>query len=288
HRAEEIVTSAAARWAVRLDGFHDAGWTSVVAVGHRGGVQAVILKAFPGTERYLRERAALGHWAGEGVCRLLDADDDEQVLMLELVGGVPGGAPRPDDHLRRVADALSWLHRAAVAPDGPVPLLADYYAGQVLPRIERQAHHRGTVIGEHHVARALALGRELCSLGESGAMLHADLYAENVLFDQDQRAVFIDPHAKVGSPAFDWAFWCVYYMPDSGFADRIGLCRERVPALFDEVLAWSLTLVVDGALHYLETRDHPAMTAMQEVLRSPILAPVSGHARTDPAQAEDI
>lgn len=95
--------------------------------------------------------------------------------------------------------------------------------------------------------------------------------AENVLFDQARYAVFIDPDAKVGSPAFDWAFWCVYYVPTAGFAERVTLCSEQVPTMFDEVLAWSATLAVDGALYYLETGDDTA-SSMLAIINSPILA----------------
>jgi streptomycin 6-kinase len=88
-----------------------------------------------------------------------------------------------------------------------------------------------------------------------------------VLFDEDSGPVFIDPHAKVGSPAFDWAFWCVYYVPTSGFVDRVALCREYAPAELDEALAWSVTLAVDGALYYLDTGDD-RVAAMLTVLES--------------------
>lgn len=98
-------------------------------------------------------------------------------------------------------------------------------------------------------------------------MLHADLYAENVLFDAAGEPVFIDPHPKVGSPAFDWAFWCVYYQPTSGFADRVALCREYARGELEEALAWSLTLAVDGALYYLDVGDETA-SAMLAVLDS--------------------
>jgi streptomycin 6-kinase len=98
-------------------------------------------------------------------------------------------------------------------------------------------------------------------------MLHSDLYTENVLFDETGFPAFIDPHPKIGSPAFDWAFWCVYYHPMDGSTHRAALCRDRMPALFDEVMAWSVTLAVDGALYYLEAGD-PTANAMMTLLES--------------------
>jgi streptomycin 6-kinase len=40
-----------------------------------------------------------------------------------------------------------------------------------------------------------------------------------------------------------------------------------MPALFDEVMAWSVTLAVDGALYYLEAGD-PTANAMMTLLES--------------------
>jgi streptomycin 6-kinase len=270
-RAGETVAAAATRWNFHLDGFHDAGWTSVVGVGHDDLGRIAILKALPESNRYHQERAALTHWGGDGVCRLLNANDENQILMIEAVGATPGGARRPDNHVEIVADALPGLHRIAAAPGHRVPMLTDYYLDTVLPRIERRVPNWGAPIGNYHVSRATSLCRELGSASGPCMMLHSDLYAENVLFDDARCAVFIDPHAKVGSPAFDWAFWCVYYASTSSFATRAHLCRERVPALFDEVLAWSTTLAVDGALYYLE-EGNPAATMMMETMQSPILA----------------
>ncbi|OLT44115.1 hypothetical protein BJF85_20650 [Saccharomonospora sp. CUA-673] len=102
-------------------------------------------------------------------------------------------------------------------------------------------------------------------------MLHTDLYAENIVFNSDHEPVFIDPHPKIGTPAFDWAVWCVYYRDNDGFTNRFDLCRSQAPALADEALAWSLTLAVDGALYYSDKED-PRVATTLSILESPELA----------------
>src|SRR2546430_5442715 len=170
------------------------------------------------------------HWRQAPVNRLLAFDDTDQLLLLDAVGGAPGGGVRPVDHQRRVAAALSRLHGSAAPVGGPVPLLSDYYLGSVVPRVQQRARRLARVVGSGRVARCMQLSRALCARPARGRMLHSDLYAENVLFDTNGEPVFIDPHAKIGSPAFDWAFWCVYYVPTGGFADRVALCRSFAPA----------------------------------------------------------
>lgn len=221
-------------------------------------------------------RNALLHWQEAPVNRLLNFDDTDQLLLLGAVGGVPGGAARPADHQHRVAASLSRLHSKTAQVDGSVPLLTDYYLGSVVPRVARRAERFEHVVGSDHVARCMRLSRSLCERSPRHQMLHSDLYAENVLFDEGGRPVFIDPHAKIGSPAFDWGFWCVYYVPTSGFAERAALCRKYAPDELEEALAWSVTLAVDGALYYLDTDDSTA-SAMLDVLDSEPLASLSRH-----------
>lgn len=242
-----------------------------MAFGTGEGGRGVLIKALPDGARYQRERAALAHWREAPVNRLLAFDDTDHLFLLEAVGGVPGGVARPVDHQRRVAAALSRLHRSAASVDGPVPLLTDYYLNTVMPRVERRGTRFGHIVGADRVARCIELSHRLCARPAFLSMLHADLYAENVLFDSDGEPVFVDPHAQIGSPAFDWAFWCVYYLPTSGFTDRVALCREYAQDELEEALAWSVTLAVDGALYYLDTGDD-RVSAMLAVLDSEPLA----------------
>lgn len=256
HEADSVIARAAERWKVHLTHYHDAGWSSVVAVGVDWHGRRVAIKALPETDRYTRERAALTHWRDNApVAGLLDFDDRHQLLLLTLVAGAAGGAERPRDHAERTAANIAALHRVEPLPLIPVPLLADYYRDTVLPRIERRAHRFGDGFDRRAIRRAITVGHELASSPSRRAMLHADLYAENVLFDERRQPVFIDPHPRVGSPAFDWAFWCVYYISTEGFATRTEICRRYVPDLYDEVVAWSLTLAVDGGLYYLDSGD---------------------------------
>lgn len=208
----EVVLAAAGLWGVEVLGYHDAGWTSVAAAGLDRTGLPVVIKALPETERFLREQAALRHWAGQGVCRLVDANPACQVLLVEAVGGMIGGMRRPEDHAERVAETISPLHARPVASGAPVPSLTDYYTDTVIPRVRHRSGMFADQVGRERIDRALRWAQELAGDGRCRVMLHSDLYAENVLFDEQERAVFIDPHAKIGSSAFDWAFWCVYYI----------------------------------------------------------------------------
>lgn len=253
--AGRLVADAAHAWGVRLSGFHDAGWTSVIGVGVDAQGQAVTLKATPDRSRFVRERSALTHWQGSGVVELLHTDDTRQVLLLRAVGQVAGGRPRPESHEQRVASVLSQLHVKAADYIEDVPSLSGYYQTEVRPRTERRAKCLEQPIPRQTIDAALALCDELSSGPRGSSLLHGDLYAENVLFDESGAPVFIDPLAMTGDAAFDWAFWTVYYIPLDGFERRLALCEAYAPCPIERILQWIATLVVDGALFYIETDD---------------------------------
>lgn len=273
-RAPAVLVAAADRWELNWIGYHDVGWTSLVVACRDARGEDLLIKALPERDRFLRERAALDHWAGRDACRLRDADDGEQLLLVGTVPPGPGGAPRPADHAERVARRLRRLHERPATGSGAVPLLTDYYRYTVVPRMDRRAQTLAAQVGDDRVWSALRIATRLSERVGPSVMLHSDLYAENVLFDPHQRPVFIDPHPVVGSPAFDWAFWCVYYEPTGGFAERVRLCRGNAEADMTEILEWVVTLAVDGALYYLDTNDATA-SAMLDVLDTPAVSAVA-------------
>jgi len=256
--AARLLSDVSDGWNVDLVGFHDEGWTSVVAAGRTPCGRTVVLKAVPESDRFRRELVALRHWPNGVACRLLDWDGATQVLLLDAVAGRLGGAARPVDHQERVARRLAALHARRDGGGADLPSLADYYRDRVMPRIRARAMRFRAEVDAARVSRVLTVAQTLCDSSGPASVLHADLYAENALFDEAGEPVFIDPYPMVGPPAFDWAFWCVYYRPTAGFADRLDLCLRHAACPVADVAAWVATLAVDGALYYLETGDPTA------------------------------
>ena len=264
--AARLLSDVSDGWNVDLVGFHDEGWTSVVAAGRTPCGRTVVLKAVPESDRFHRELLALRRWPNGVACHLLDWDGATQVLLLDAVAGRLGGAARPVDHQERVARRLAALHARRDGGGGDLPSLADYYRERVLPRIRARAMRFQAEVGAARVSRVLTVAQTLCDSSGPVSVLHADLYAENVLFGDVGEPVFIDPYPMVGPPAFDWGFWCVYYRPAAGFADRLGLYLQHAACPVADVAAWVATLAVDGALYYLETGD-PTAYALIDILR---------------------
>ena len=255
-----LLTEAAFRWRLKLVGYHDAGCASAIAVARTADGQALLLKAWYDRGRYAQETAALRTWPTRRVPEVLHVADDLAVAAVELIGGQPGGAARPSGEYEAVALALADLH-ATTAEPGLFPRLGDHLATVILPRIEWRLR---TVGGNVPSACLEALARLEPAAGKS-ALLHGDLYRENVVFDRDARPVYVDPLPMVGDPVFDWAFWVVYYdlLRDPVPRLRLATAVSEVP--LPDLLPWCLTLCVDGLLYYRETRD-PREPRMGDVM----------------------
>jgi len=258
-----LMQDAAARWGVRVTAYHDEGHASVIAVGTNAAGQGVLLKAWFDRSRYAYEVAALQSWPREFVPEVRYAEDDLVIAGLELIGGQPGGARRPSDHPAMVANGISALH-AASPNTGAFPQLPDYLSSVLLPRVTWRFQRLGGDLPRRYLDRATELPE---AVDGDDVLLHADLYRENIPFRSDGSPVFTDPLPMVGRPAFDWAFWVVYYNLATDPMVRLNLASASGRISQADLLPWCVALCLDGLLFYREVGD-PRTTRMRQVLEA--------------------
>ncbi|WP_329020983.1 aminoglycoside phosphotransferase family protein [Streptomyces sp. NBC_00690] len=258
---------AAEGWKLSLAAYHDAGHASVIATAACLDGRPLLLKAWFDPSRYRREVDALRLWAGGPTVGVVEATDDLAVAALELVGGQPGGADRPRREIQMVAAAIQGLHTFGQhrrRPDG-LPRLADHLAQEIRPRTEQRLQKLDLGGWRSLAEVGISAAIDLEEVPRQATVLHADLYRENVLFDWQGHPRLIDPLPMVGDPAFDWAFWTVYYDLGRGTDERLATA-SRVSRIPVPVLApWCRLLAVDGLLFYVESGD-PRTHLMAEVL----------------------
>lgn len=249
------ITAAAAAWNLTISGYHDAGCASVIVLASDAAGTPQLIKAWYDKQRYLREVRALRTWGPWHSPAVTHTRDHLAVASMTMVAGLPGGSPAPADHYNAVAHGLLQLHDARAAPPSTFPSLAGYIERQLLPRIHRRAEAFGGRVPRSALALGMSSLGKLSPLPARRVLLHGDLYRENVLFDANGRPVFIDPLPMTGDPAFDWAFWTVYYDLGRGTSERL-VAAQRVSGIRAErLLPWCLTLCLDGLLYYAETND---------------------------------
>jgi streptomycin 6-kinase len=174
----------------------------------------VVLKLGVPHRELTSEIAALQHYAGRGTCRLLDAEAEKGMLLLErLKPGHMLSLLEDDERATRIAAQVMknlWEnHSKAAAPrsGGTVEVasagfiqLTDWFDG--FQRL-RQRFDGGTgSLPTRLVETAEALSRDLLSENKDEVLLHGDFHHYNVL--ESQRGwLAIDPKGVVGPRGYE-------------------------------------------------------------------------------------
>lgn len=202
-RLPSLVADAANAWQLDVGAPFEpggnVGW--VAPVRRADGSDAVLKVECPG-HRNPWAAKGLQHWAGRGAARLLDADEANQVLLLErCVPGTNGDDLDVATGTEVVASVLAELH--AVAPPAadefePLAMLVERSRETMwdwFDRFERPMD-RGVV------AQADELFTSLTASSTDTVLLHGDLGPSNVLLSE-RGWLAIDPYPVLGDRAFD-------------------------------------------------------------------------------------
>lgn len=262
-----LLEQVAERWKLTPGKYHDVGHASVVATARSCDGRRLLLKAWADSVRFSNEITALRLWVDGPSVDVVEAADDLAVAALEMVGGCPGGLDGPPHELRIVAGAIRGLHTLGRRRTSPrvLPSLNAYLCHEVRPRVRRRLASTGDGPVRGLMEAALLDLMALEEDSDRATVLHADLYRENVIFDELGRPRLIDPLPMRGDAAFDWAFWTVYYdlgrRMDARLATAARTSRIPVPVL----APWCRALALDGLLFYLDNSD-PRAQRMADVL----------------------
>lgn len=186
----------------------------------------VVVKAQPPHLESRSELAALRAWDGRGAVRLLKADTEHGIALLErLTPGETLESVADDDEATRVlARVMRTLH---VPPPADAALITLERWGDALFDYSPAPHDP---VPADLVRDAASSYRALLESSPPPALLHGDLHHGNVLSSDRGGWLAIDPKGVVGDPAFEPS--ALFFNP----LDR--LARESdIPALMARRLA---------------------------------------------------
>lgn len=194
-------------WGLRVDGDPVQGHDAVVVpVLTDDGTPAALKTQRPG-HRSEHEHLALRLWDGEGAVRLLRADPERGLLLLERLSTRTLGTLPVMRACEEVAERYARLH---------------VRASPRLPTLTRQVERwiadaddlpRDAPLPRRLVQQATSLGRELVADGAAeGVLVHGDLHDGNVLAAEREPWLVVDPEPASGDPAYEpapvlWNRW---------------------------------------------------------------------------------
>lgn len=243
-RLPALLAVCAARWSLEIGPPFSVPSYNYVAPATGPGGEAWVLKAGVPHGELWSEIEALRVFDGRGVARLIDADREAGALLLERV--LPGRSLNAVAEEDRIAALVEVMHRLwRPLPAGhPFRTVADLARG--LERLRESFDGGYGPFPPQRVERAAALFRELTGEPTPPTLIHGDMNPGNVLWDERDGWLAIDPKGYAGNLLYDVATF-LNDPPDglSGAAlERLQV--RRVAALADalgvsraEILSWA-------------------------------------------------
>jgi len=246
------------RWSLALhDSFPNLSYNYVAPVTLADGAHAVLKAGVPRSE-LLREIAALRLYAGQGSARLLQADEEAGVMLLERI--YPGATlAQLEDDARAtavLADMMARLWRALPA-DHPF-LSVEAWADGLVDLRARFDGGSGP-LPLRLVELAERLFADLFDSAAAPVLLHGDLHHENILASAGSGWLAIDPKGMTGEPAYDVGplFWnpanvCAWPNLEQVQARRVAILCDRLGLERQRVAAWAVAQAVLSAWWTIE------------------------------------
>ena len=260
-RLPTLLADVAARWSLTVSPpFPELSYNYVAPVVGPGGAAWVLKAGVPHRELW-DEIDALRLYDGRGIARLVAADRERGVLLLERL--LPGASLRTvaDDAQVSVVAELVRALDGVVLPDGH-PFRTIGHLARGFERLRATFGNTGPFPAER-VARAEGLFRELAGETVGFRLIHGDLNPGNVLRATRAEWLAIDPKGYAGDPLWDVATF-LNDPPRGLIADdlrrlqarRVAQLAEALGVARRDILAWAEAHAVLSAWWSYE--DHGA------------------------------
>lgn len=226
-----------------------------VAPATRADGSPAVLKLSPHGDDFRHEIEATRAYGGRGMVRLLEADVDRGIALLERLtpGRMLVALDATDERKTEIAaDVMRALLPEAPAGNG-LPTAEDWFAAFARHRAE---HGGAGPLPAALFERGEATYRELlASSPATSALLHGDLHHYNILSAERAPWLAIDPHGLVGDPVFEVGAFFGNPLDVAGWPDlrrvldrRADILAERLGFERERILAWALAYRVLSAV----------------------------------------
>jgi streptomycin 6-kinase len=200
----DIITEYEQRWSVKVQAPCSLNYNYVALAERADGTLAVLKIGFPKDREFQTEINALEVFDGKGINRLLEADREKAVILIErVVPGEPLSALIDDDEATRlIVSAMKKLHR-------PLPENHNFITplewSNAIPELREKCKGSTEPLPAYLVDAAETLFEELIASSADPVLVHGDLHHDNILHSYTKGWVVIDPKGVAAEPAYEVA-----------------------------------------------------------------------------------
>ena len=254
-RLPATIAESVQRWSLRVRPPFDILTYSYVAPAVRENGTAAVLKVTVPSLGLLNEIEALRVFDGNGAVKLLDADPDKGVLLLErLQPGTMLSSIEDDERATSIVVEVMRLLLRPVYIEHPFPTV-----GERAEDMKKMREHFGGGCGPFPsglVETAEALFSELVGSMSELVLLHDDLHHGNILLSAERNSwLSIDPKGLLGEREYEVGAMLRNPMPklltqpqpERILARRLDQLSEELEFDRDRLLGWGLAQAVLAA-----------------------------------------
>ena len=217
-----------------------------VTAARRADGMPVVLKIGVPNREFTSEICALRIFDGQGIVRLLSADAEKGMFLMERL--LPGRmlSEVPDDEARTHIACDIALHLWRPAPAGqPLIRLEDWFAG--LNGVRRAFGGSSGPFPKELFERVENLVPELFQTSSPPVLMHGDLHHFNIL-SSGSDWLAIDPKGVIGPPEFECGPLLINPYPDFAYRPDALRITERRIAILSERLGFPRQRIRDWAM----------------------------------------
>lgn len=201
----KLLDEYAHKWQLTLGACYADASFNFVAPALLNNGEKVVLKCGIPHEAMQHEIAALQYFNGIGAARLLQAEQDKGIFLLEQV--TPGTLleTHADENKTTVlaVKLMNQLHKP-LAEKLAFPNLQDWFNG--FDKLYAQFNGKTGPFPKILVDSAKGISHELLSSMSDPVLLHGDLHYANILFSDRHGALAIDPKGVMGEREYEIPF----------------------------------------------------------------------------------
>lgn len=201
-RLPALLRECEERWRLRVGEPFELSYHYVAPATMADGAQ-IVLKAGVPSPDFSHQVEALLLYGGRGMVRVLEADADAGVVLMERLDPGTTIVDMPDDDATAITAGVMHDLQLPAPPNCRLPALADW--ASALDRV--RGHYGGGTgpIPERLYEMAQSYWREMLASSSAPIVLHGDLHHWNILRDERRGYVAIDPHGVLGEPEYEVA-----------------------------------------------------------------------------------
>ncbi len=199
-----IIAEYSQKWSLQVVPPYPLSYNYVAPATRSDGTDAVLKIGFPGDREFKTEIEALTIFNGDGAVKLLEADREKAVILLEKVTpGVPLSEEVDDEKATRIlSSVIQKLHK-------PLPSSHTFMTIDGWIKELSNFHNKPDSIIQplplDLINKARELFTYLIKTSAPGVLVHGDLHHDNVLSSARAGWIGIDPKGIASEPTYEVA-----------------------------------------------------------------------------------